>query len=351
MSSDSSSNRILRTVLIGLGRIGFGYHAPAIAKHAGFNFVGVADPLPERRLEAASIWNVPAFESVDELLRTTRPDLVVVASPTTLHHEHTCAAFAQGAHVFCDKPVARSVGEFDLMLAAGAKAGRRFLAYQPMRLRVELRMLRDLLARDLIGPVHSIKRAYTSYSRRADWQAFRANGGGLLNNYAAHQLDEIISLLGPVSIRQVFCQTRCVASVGDAEDFVKILLVTESGLLVDLDITQVAAQPITEWQVFGARGAMTWDTAACSWRVKYYLPDEAPVLRPQVGLAAANRQYAHETLPWHELSVEARSEENTDYYELAWRYFACGEAPPVTIDESRQLLTLIERCRVRSSDG
>lgn len=341
----------LRTALIGLGRIGFGFHAPAIVHQPGLVLVGVADPLAERRAEATSRWKAPGFESVTDLLRGTRPDLVVVASPTAFHEEHTRAAFAHGAHVLCDKPVARSVAEFDLMLAAGAKAQRRFLAYQPYRLKAELRSLRELLARNLLGPVHAIKRANTSYVRRSDWQAFRANGGGLLNNYASHHLDETLALLANTPIRHVFCHARCVATAGDAEDVVKIILITDGGVLVDLDISQASAQPISPWQVFGANGAATWDDAARLWRVKYYVPGEAPALSAQQGLAAKDRKYDHENLPWRELTMVGDSASEPAYYEMAWRHFALGESPVVTTEETRQLLQLIERCRVSIETG
>lgn len=341
----------LRTVVIGLGRIGFGYHVPAVVRHPGFQLVGVADPLEERRAEATTQWQVPAFESVDVLLRTTRPDLVVVASPTAFHHEHTCAAFAAGAHVLCDKPVARSVAELDTMLAAGTAAGRRFLAYHPTRVRSELTALREILAKNLIGPVHLIKRTNTGYVRRNDWQAFRANGGGMLNNYGSHQLDEQLAVLGHPPIRRVFCQTRCVATTGDAEDFVKIALVADDGVLVDIDISQAAAQPMTPWQVFGAHGAANWDAAARVWRVRYYVPAEAPALNRQAGLAAAGRKYVQEELPWRETTVPAPETDENHYYELAWRHFVQGEPAPVTPGEVRQLIQLIERCRASSDSG
>ncbi|WP_438483003.1 Gfo/Idh/MocA family protein [Oleiharenicola lentus] len=350
-SSPLSSSAPLRTALIGLGRIGFGYHAPAIVNHPAFNLVGVADPLPERRAEATANWQAPGFDSVETMLREKRPDVVVIASPTTLHQEHTAAAFAHGAHVLCDKPVARSVAEFDTMVAAGAAAGRKFLAYQPNRIKAELRTLRDILAQNLLGPIHAIKRANSSFTRRADWQAFRANGGGMLNNYASHQLDEMLALTGHAPVRSVFCHTRCVATAGDAEDFVKIVLVTEGGVLIDVDITQAAAQPVTAWQVFGSRGAATWDAPAHVWRVLYYVPEEAPLLNAQQGLAAAGRKYAHEELPWRELTVPADATSDPDYYDLAWRHFALGEPAPVTTDEIRQLLQLIERCRTSDSTG
>lgn len=350
-SPSAQSAAPLRTALIGLGRIGFGYHAPAIVNHPGFDLVGVADPLVERRAEATARWQAPGFATVEALLRETRPEVVVIASPTAMHREHATAAFAHGAHVLCDKPVARSVAEFDAMMAAGMSARRRFVAYQPCRTKAELRTLREILAKDLIGPVHTIKRSNASFVRRADWQAFRANGGGLLNNYGSHQLDEMLTLIGHEPVRSVYCSTRNVATVGDAEDFVKIIAVSASGVLLDVDITQVAAQPVTAWQVFGSRGAATWDDAARMWRVRYYLAEEAPPLSAQQGLAAAGRKYAHEELPWRELAFPADAASEPDYYDLAWRHFALGEPAPVTPDEIRQLLLLIERCHASAASG
>lgn len=348
---DCPGRRSLRTVLIGLGRIGVGFHAVEIRRHPGFQLVGAADPLAERCAEAARDWGVPVYQTVDELLDAVRPEVAVIASPTAFHCEQARAAFNRGAHVLCDKPVARSAAEFDTVLTAAALAGRSFLAYQPHRVRPELYALQSLLRQGCLGPIHLIKRAQCNYARRNDWQAFRANSGGLLNNYASHFLDQAMALLGNDPITSVFCRTRCVATVGDAEDFVKIVLTARSGCLVDLDISQASAQPVAPWQVFGAHGAATWSDVERVWHAKYFRPNEAPPVAAQTGLAAEGRRYPGETLPWREETIRADNFPMTDYYELAWRYFVHGEPPPVTPQDSSCLLHLIERCRNSAAAG
>jgi predicted dehydrogenase len=337
--------------VVGLGRIGFGFHAPAIAQHNGFQLVGVADPLRERRAEAAAKWNVPSFESLERMLDATLPELVVVASPSEFHAEHALAAFAHGAHVLCDKPVARSVAEFDGMLAAAQAVGRRFVAYQPARFVPEVRALKALLGRGLLGPIHLIKRARCNYVRRQDWQALQAHGGGMLNNYGSHCLDELLWLTDAEPVRTVYCEMRRVATAGDAEDVVKAVLVTERGCLLDVEISQASALPGPAWQVCGSFGGALWDETARSWRVRYFRPEEAPPPAVEAGLAAAGRRYQSEELPWREETFSADPYPEPDYYEAARRHFVRGDAPPVTHAESRLLLGLIERCRASASSG
>lgn len=346
---ETRSSAPLRTIVIGLGRIGFGYHCPEIARSPNFELVGVVDPLPERRSEAEALWRTRSADSLAPLLREVRPDLVVIASPTSLHAEHALAAFAHGAHVFCDKPVARSVAEFDPMLAAARAAGRSLVAYQKRRFLPEIRALGDLLARGVLGPVHLIRRHHSGYARRADWQAFRAHGGGLLNNFGSHCLDELLWLLGDDPVRDVHCRVRRIATAGDADDFVKCLLVTARGVLVDLEISQATALAGPPWEVLGAHGAARWDEEKQLWHVRHYLPAEAPPLAAQPGLAAAGRLYATEPLPWREFSVPGPADNPHDYYAALWRHLALGEPPPVTADDSRRLLELLERCHASAA--
>src|SRR4026209_915416 len=50
-------------------------------------------------------------------------DLVVVATPTHLHAEYAIAAANAGKHVFCEKPLARTIEQGQAMVRAAAVAG------------------------------------------------------------------------------------------------------------------------------------------------------------------------------------------------------------------------------------
>ena len=341
----------LRTAVVGLGRIGYKYHLPAVARHADFQPVAAVDPLPERRAEVTTAHGIPAYATIEAMLDAVRPDLVVIASPTPVHVQQACAAFAAGAHVLCDKPVATHVADFERIVAGADRAGRKFLAYQPARYRPEVRALQALLARDLLGEVHLVKRARCNYVRRHDWQALRAHGGGMLNNYGSHCLDEWIALFGGEAVATVFCQTRSVATAGDAEDVVKATLVTARGRMLDLDISQACALPGPTWQVVGSRGAALFDDDAACWQVRYCRAAELPAVAVQSGLAAEGRSYDALELPWREETIALAGLAEFDYYDAASRYFRGEQAAPVSVAESRQLLELIERCRRSAETG
>lgn len=349
MNSEKPST-VLRTAVIGLGRIGFGYHCPAVAAHPGFALEAVCDPLPERRMEATAKWRARGFDDVAKMLAAIRLDLVVVASPNPFHRAHAAAALAAGSHVFCDKPVVETTRELDELAAIATHAGRSLVAYQPSRFQPEVRSLRSLLATNVLGPVHLIRRTRDNFVRRQDWQAFRANGGGMLNNYGSHCLDEILVLLGGAAIERVYCQTRCAVTAGDAEDFVKATLTAAGGTVIDLEISQACALPGPEWELFGSRGAARWEAEERVWQVRRFEWEAAPPAAVQDGFAAAGRLYQTESLPWREEAIPADGE-SFDYYAALWQHYVNGAAAPVRLDETRALIALIERCRRSAAEN
>ena len=58
--------------IVGLGRAGWMLHLEPIQKLPGFQITAVADPLAERREEAASLTGCATFSSLDELLEDIR---------------------------------------------------------------------------------------------------------------------------------------------------------------------------------------------------------------------------------------------------------------------------------------
>ncbi len=49
--------------------------------------------------------------------------MVAIATPNALHRDITLAAIAQGKHVYCEKPMALTLGDAETMAEAAASAG------------------------------------------------------------------------------------------------------------------------------------------------------------------------------------------------------------------------------------
>jgi predicted dehydrogenase len=341
----------LRTAVVGLGRVGWQFHLPQAVRHEGFEVVAVVDPLVERLEEARATFGVKkGYREFEEMLNAEKLDLVVIASPTQFHAEQTIAAFEHGCDVFCDKPVAPTLDEADRMIAASRERGRKLMIYQPHRARSETVALRELLRRDLIGPVYMIKRASSRYVRRHDWQAFRKFGGGMLNNYGAHYIDQLLYVSGG-RVERLSCMLRTIASLGDAEDVVKVLIETNNKVILDLDINMATAYPLPAWQALGQRGSLLLDEKQGVWLARYVLPGDLPEAAANESLAAANRRYdSGEVIPWREESFPLTDFKPVDFYRECYEYFALNRPPFVPIEESRELMRILEACR-EDSEG
>lgn len=341
--------KTLRTAVIGLGRIGWKFHVPGVTKHDGFDLVAVVDTLQERLDEARSEFGVKGYTSCDELLEKEKLDLVVIASPTNFHADHAVAAFEHGINVFCDKPMAASLEEADRMIDAMKKYGKKLMVYQPHRAVNSTVALQEILSRNILGPVYMIKYARTAYARRNDWQAFRKNSGGMLNNYGAHHIDQCLYIAGSKA-KRIACALRTIASLGDADDVVKTVIETENGIIIDIDINMAMPFPTVEWQVLGKFGSASLDSKG--WNVRYFRPEELHNVEIQQGLAASDRRYGSgEDIPWHDEFFPVSDFRAVDFYEKCYAYYALDEAPFVPIAETREVMRVIYECRKYNVGG
>lgn len=112
-----------RIAVIGLGEAGLEIHLPALAGLRDVSVVGACDPDAGRRARARDRWGVAGFETIEDLL-STRPEVVIVATPPALHAMHAIACLDAGAHVICEKPLAASLIEVDAIAEKARRNGR-----------------------------------------------------------------------------------------------------------------------------------------------------------------------------------------------------------------------------------
>jgi predicted dehydrogenase len=102
-------------------------HARALQR-LGCKIVGlVARGDSKRALDAELGGGHALFEQYEPALAATKPDLVVIATYTETHEPYALAAFAAGAHVFLEKPIAPTVAAAERVVAAAVAANRKLL--------------------------------------------------------------------------------------------------------------------------------------------------------------------------------------------------------------------------------
>jgi predicted dehydrogenase len=173
---------------------------------AGYRLVAAVDRDAEAAKAAAGAFGVAAYSSLEDLAAAGGVDAVVLAVPPFLHGPMARAAFDNGWHVYCEKPLAATVAECRALAAAADQAGR------VLQVGLQYRFLpawTEAAALIGAGAIGSPRRAavtatgwfrpthyFTSRPWRGRWDAV---GGGVLIHQGCHLLDATISVLGSPS--------------------------------------------------------------------------------------------------------------------------------------------------------
>jgi predicted dehydrogenase len=114
----------VRFAAVGLGNAITMFHLPALGRLSGAELVGGLDLSPERRVWWEKTTGTAAYDSLDELLERSRPDVVIVATPPAAHADACLRALEADCHVFCEKPLVDTAAEAEAIAAAAGSAGK-----------------------------------------------------------------------------------------------------------------------------------------------------------------------------------------------------------------------------------
>lgn len=140
--------------------------------------------------------NVPAFTDFDEMLRKTRPDTVIIATPDALHHEFIVRTLEAGCDAVSEKPMTIDAEKCRAIFAAEKRTGRRVTVTFNVRFVPYVARLREVLASGAIGKIISVDLNYqldrqhgADYFRR--WHRRKEISGGLLVHKSTHHFDMV----------------------------------------------------------------------------------------------------------------------------------------------------------------
>ena len=341
---------MINVIVSGLGRIAWRYHLPQIKADPRFNLLAISDPVEERRNEAAAEYpGINTYADYDQMLVAEKTaDMVVIASPTMFHKPQTIAALERGLMVFLEKPMCESLESAQEVADAVKRTNGKLMLYQPHRNWGEYLMFQNKV-RHKLGTITHSRRVLEFYNRRNDWQSRVDCGGGMLNNYGAHYIDQFLAAFGgPVEVKGAVMQRT--VGIGDAEDLVSVLLQSSSGVSGTVEINLGAATRSDTWEVFGTLGSAKYCAAAKSWVITYIEPGTLPELQMQQTLAAQDRAYSLETnIPWITETLECDTWDVPSYYNYIYDYFADNKAPYVPLSESMELMLILDDCRKKAA--
>ena len=331
----------IRLGLIGCGRVVQGIHGPAfLSMPDAVKVVALADPVPENLEPSGDLFGVPpALRYADdrEMLDGTDLDAVSIATPHALHAEQVIRAAGAGVAVVSEKPMAASLADADAILSAVTSASVPYtvvhnLLFSPAMAAAFARLGGGAVGRPIFGrgQIMGLKPADLS---DADWRASRAAGGGCLIDSAYHEIYSVEALVGS-SVRYVEARVRTLSLDIDVDDTAMLLLEHEDGA-----ISTVSAS----WCAPGLESGRWCEvhTGDGSLRVRH---------RPDDPLWGFVRGAGWKALPLPATGEDADPTGHAGFFAAAFEALAAGTRMPVTGEEARHNLAIIEAARRASAE-
>jgi len=183
----------LRLGVVGGGAVLERYHIPAINAVPEAVRSIVIDVDGERAKQVASRYSFPYSSThLADLVR--HADLAIVLVPNGLHAPVSCELLAQGVHVLCEKPMARTVPECLAMIEASRRGNAQLAVGHNRRFQQHIKLAKQLLNKGLIGEIINIQ---AEEGGASDWPRSAAyfdpaiSGGGALLDVGIHSIDLI----------------------------------------------------------------------------------------------------------------------------------------------------------------
>lgn len=191
-------NRKLKVVLVGTGVRGNSFWGKRLVQQYPdvLEFVGLCDVNPGR-LEYAKNFigvNCPTFTHFETMISQTKPDLVIVTTKDSTHHEFIIKGMEMGCDVLTEKPLTIDEFKCQAILDAERRTNRKLIVGFNYRWSPYMTKIKELLANNSIGQVTSVDFHWylnnyhgASYFRR--WHGQRESSGSLWVHKATHHFD------------------------------------------------------------------------------------------------------------------------------------------------------------------
>ena len=308
--STKTNDQRLKTAVIGVGSLGQ-HHArnyAEIARQGEIEFVGVCDSNEENARAIAEKNNCDYFTDWRELL--DKVSAVSIVTPTETHARIACAFLEKGVNVLVEKPIARTLEEADLMIAAAEKSGAKLMVGHLERFNPAMVALRPLVTKPLYFEIHRVS-PFPNRSLDVD----------VVLDVMIHDLDAIQWL---VDAKVSEIRAVGIPVISDKVDAANARIEFESGAVANITASRIGTEKIRKTRFYQSDGYVVLDYATKFASITSLAPN---AIHPLLGINI-NRLEIEDIEPLR-AEIEA-------FLNCVTR----DEMPPITAEDGRRALEL-----------
>lgn len=258
---------MIRTAIVGLGKMGLS-HLALLRAHPEIELVAACDGQTYLTGILERYAGLKCYSDFDQLLSSEKLDAILIATPSKLHAAMVEKALRRGLDVFCEKPFVLDLADGERLCALAEEFGRVSQVGYHYRFVGAFQEASRVVRQGLIGRVHHVRvearGPVVLRTKGSTWRTQKAEGGGVVYDYACHALDLVNAVAGPVlSVSGV---VRNSVFSTDVDDEVYCSLHLDDGVSGQLSVNwsdESCRKMETKIQVWGEKGNVKADRQEC----------------------------------------------------------------------------------------
>lgn len=242
---------MLNVGIIGFGLSGRVFHGPLISAHQQLNVFAIAS---SRKQEIADAYPKALCLDSDILINHPNIDIVVIASPNSLHAEQAEQAMLAGKHVIVEKPLAITSEQCLQLQQIADQTGKCLSVFHNRRWDSDFLTISQLLANQSLGRIHSYSAHFHRYRPivKQRWKELDPQGGGVLYDLGAHLIDQVLSLFGKPDKLWAHLDTQRDGAVTPDSFDLQLIYPDKK---VQLSCNSLMVEPGPRFQLHGSKGS------------------------------------------------------------------------------------------------
>ena len=224
---------MLKIGVIGVGHLGK-IHLRQIKEIPAYTLVGFYDIDAEASKAVAAEFGIPAFPSMEELIKAV--DVVDVVVPTISHFDCAVAGIKQTKHVFVEKPLANTMSEAKEIVKLTKEANIKLQVGHVERFNPAFLVLKEYDLNPMFIEVHRLSQFNP-----------RGTDVSVILDLMIHDIDIILSLVKS-SVKNIYANGVNVLS--DTPDIANVRIEFDNGCVANLTSSRISMKKMRKMRLF-----------------------------------------------------------------------------------------------------
>lgn len=322
--------------ILGIGRSFLQGHMPVLAGMRDFfRVVALCDvEKPHRDAAAETFPEAHLYRRINDMMDDTEMELLFIALPSAHHERVALAGLRRGLWTITETPMSFTYDGAAKMRAAAAKSRNRLSVCVPELFAPDFRLACMAAQDKRLGPIFDIRVRCQRWERRSDWQTLGRCGGGMSQREGLERVLQAVRLM-KTAPTQLWGDLKRLASAGDAEDYMRLMLKTHGQTTADIELSGAHLdKPEPSFTLRGEHGSFTVMAGASEGTLRFLDPAfKLPRRRSSVQTPPLATPIDETPMVEEKIALGASVDAKRDYWHAVFEWVRCSKPFPVTLDE------------------